>query len=299
MISIIIPVKDEELNVIPLAKSIKESLQYKHELLFIDDGSIDTTYKKLNLIKGIKIIKLRKNFGKSTALMHGIKLAKGEYVLMMDGDGEDKPEEINKLYNTLISSNYDCIVGWRKHRKHSFSKKLFSKFFNYLSSSLTKLKIHDANCGFKIMTKKAANSLELRGELHRYIPIILHSKGFKIGEHIVKHEKRKYGKTKYGVFRLFSGFIDLLTVLFLTRYSKKPSHFFSMVGFLFLILSIFTESITLYRKFILTEYIEIVGTTTALFFITSIFFIFFGLLSELIISNKNNIEYQIKEVVEQ
>lgn len=307
VISILIPVKDEEKNIQPLIErleKVSDEMKETFKLIFIDDGSKDNTaaeirYAQSKVDMPIVLVRLRKNYGKSTALHHGMKeIATTGYVLNMDGDLEDQPEMIPKLLKKIQKEGYDCVVGWRYARKHSFQKRIFSKFFNKLSSILSGLDIHDANCGFKLMTVEAAKSLDLHGELHRYIPNLLHNNGFKIGEEKVEHANRIHGKSKYGMFRIVVGFIDLLSVTFLTRYGDKPSQFFSLAGLGSIGLSIFAEGITLYRRIVLHHPIEIMGTTTALLFTTGILFIFFGLVSELMITRKGDKEYQVKEVEE-
>jgi glycosyltransferase involved in cell wall biosynthesis len=247
----------------------------------------------------IIMVRMRKNYGKSTALHHGMKkIGTVGYVLHMDGDLEDQPEMIPRLLKKIEKEGYDCVVGWRYGRKHSFQKKIFSKFFNKLSNMLSGLDIHDANSGFKLMTVEAAKSLDLHGELHRYIPHLLHNNGFKVGEEKVEHANRIHGKSKYGMFRIVIGFIDLLSVTFLTKYGDKPSQFFSLAGLGSIGLSILTEGITLYRRLVLHHPIEIMGTTTALLFTTGILCIFFGLIAELMIIRKGDKDYKVKEVKE-
>lgn len=298
MISIIVPVKNEEKNVTELHSLLKKNLRdFKYQLIFIDDGSTDGTYKELQKLKDITLLKLRKNYGKSTALMHGIKHAKGDLILMMDGDLEDKPDQIGKFVVELWKG-YDCVVGWRKHRKHTAAKRTFSKIFNTLSVYLSGLKIHDANCGFKLMTKTAADSLDLHGELHRYIPVLLHNNGFKVSEVVVEHADRKHGVTKYGAFRIIVGFIDLITVTFLTKYSQRPSQLFSLIGFGFVGLSGITGLLALYRWIMHGPTITSI-TLMSLFFISGLIIIMFGLIAELMISKRNGNGYQIEEVQEQ
>lgn len=296
MISVIIPVKNEEKSVSELYKELEYNLQVvPHELIFIDDGSTDNTYEELKKIKGIKIIKLRKNYGKSTALMHGIKESKGEMILMMDGDLEDRPDQFAK-FATKSWDGYDCVVGWRKNRKHTFAKRTFSKIFNALSVKLSGLNIHDANCGYKYMTRDAALSLDLYGELHRYIPVLLHDKGFKVTEVVVEHADRKYGKTKYGSFRILVGFIDLITVTFLTKYGERPSQLFSLIGFGLFTLTGISAALALYRWIVNGPTITSL-ILTSLFFTSGLIMIIFGLIGELIIKRKNGVQYQVEEVI--
>jgi glycosyltransferase involved in cell wall biosynthesis len=236
----VIPVYTEEKNVEELhEKLIKvlSSLKKKYEIIFVDDGSTDNTFENLLRIhekdEHVKVIKFRKNFGKATALSVGFNHANGDIVITMDGDLQDDPEEIPNFINK-INEDYDLVVGWKFQRKDPITKTLPSKIFNTLTMHLTKVKIHDFNCGFKAYRKEVTENIEIYGELHRYIPALAYWKGYRIAEIKVKHHARKHGKSKYGGSRLVKGFLDLLTVKFLISFTKKPLHLFGTIGLLFL-----------------------------------------------------------------
>lgn len=245
MVSIIVPVFSEEESLPGFYKVLSrvlEKLGREYEIIFVDDGSLDDS---LALIKGlilkdkkIRAYSFRKNQGKAKALTLGFSKAKGDYIVTLDADLQDRPEEIKKLLDKL-DSGYDLVVGWREHRKDS---KLFinlpSKLFNFLSGWLWGLKLHDYNCGLKAFTKEAAKSLNLYGGMQRFIPLLLHQNGFKVTEVSVIHEKRKLGKSKYGFSKSFKEFPDMFTMLFLSKYKFRPMHFFGVFGLFLLFLGI-------------------------------------------------------------
>ena len=243
-ISIIVPVYNEAKSLTDLNASIINntiSLCNCYEIIYIDDGSTDDSLKILKNIKQrydqIKIIQLRKNFGKSTALSIGFNEAEGNFIITMDADLQDDPSEIPNFINKLIKYDFDLISGWKMNRKDPFIKIISSKIFNFTVKNLTGIKIHDFNCGFKVYKKEVVKNINIYGELHRFLPVLANEKGFKIGEIKIKHNKRKYGKSKYGKFglrRIMNYFLDPINIIFLTKYSKKPAHFFGNIGFLFL-----------------------------------------------------------------
>lgn len=246
-LSILIPVLNEKENILELyskLKSVLNNLNLGYEILFIDDGSTDNSSIILeelhNKDEHVKVIQFRKNFGKATALSAGFKHAKGDIVITMDGDLQDDPEEIPNFINK-INEGYDLVVGWKFQRKDPITKTLPSKIFNKLTASLTKVNIHDFNCGFKAYRKEVTKNIDIYGELHRYIPALAYWKGYRIGEIKVKHHARKHGKSKYGSSRLVKGFLDLLTVKFLMSFTKKPLHLFGTIGLLFLSFGFMTE----------------------------------------------------------
>lgn len=303
-LSIIIPVKDEEENVEQLVTEIKASVgSYTPgtELIFVDDGSTDNTLAKLWEMKydsliglDIKIIKLRKNFGKSTALNVGFKEAKGRYIMMMDGDLQDDPAEIRRFFFRMEETdNPDCVVGWRYKRRDNLGKLIPSLFFNKLSAIMTGVKIHDANCGYKIFRKECVEHLKLYGELHRYIPALLHNKGFKVTELKIVHRKRLYGRSKYGLTRLVRGFIDLLTVMFLNKFSQRPAHFFSLIGLLTWFAGFLSGLYTL-KIFFTSKRTSSWVIITVFFGLMGLLFILFGFIGELII-NKDTGKYYVEK----
>ena len=297
-LSLIIPVYNEQDNVLPLYNKLKAVLKYDHELIFIDDGSKDNTYEILKNIQKkdskLKIIKFRNNFGKSEALSKGFKQANGDIIITMDGDLQDDPEEIPRFIEK-IKEGYDLVVGWKHKRQDPLSKTIPSKFFNFLIRILTGVKIHDSNCCFKAYRKEVVKNLKIYGELHRYIPSLVNWKGFKVTEIKVKHHKRLHGKSKYGFSRLLKGFLDLLTIKFLIKYSKRPLHFFGSIGIISFLLGTLISIYLLYEKYFLNINIGsrpmlILGV---LLLIIGVQFICLGLLGEMILNMIPNHEEEV------
>lgn len=302
-VSIIIPVKDEEGSLEILYGQLKvtlDKLKKIYEIIFIDDGSIDNSYKTLLKLKGkearIKIIKFRANFGKSAALASGFAKAKGEIIVTIDADLQDDPAEIPKLLKEL-EKGYAFVSGWRKNRADTLTKKLSSSLFNKGTAFLSGIKLHDFNCGLKVFRRKVTYNLDLYGELHRFIPILIAKKKFKISEVPITNRPRKYGKSKYGLERSWRGITDLLTVIFLTDYETKPSHFFGKIGLFLLIVGLMFDGYVTYLK--LTT-----GTTQGriplliagvLFMVLGVQLLSTGLLAELIIRIKQP-EYFKEEI---
>ena len=236
MISAVVPVFNEQDSLPEFYKRLSANLskiQKQYEVLFIDDGSTDKTLellKKLALKDAhIKIFSFRKNQGKSEALTLGFQMAKGETIVTLDADLQDVPEEIQKLYRSL-KEGYEVVCGWRKDRKDPIHKVISSKFFNLLARTFWGLHLHDYNCGLKMYTKEAAKSLRLYGGMHRFIPLLVYGQGFLVTEVPIIHKPRAYGKSKYGFSKLWKDMPDILTMLFLTKYGKRPLHFFGTLG---------------------------------------------------------------------
>ncbi|HEY5123962.1 MAG TPA: glycosyltransferase [Ignavibacteria bacterium] len=238
MVSVVIPLYNEEESLMELSLSIKrvfDNLRCGYEVILIDDGSTDKSFEKIKEIHNkngrFHCIKFRRNRGKSAALSAGFKAAKGDIVITMDADLQDDPKEIPDLIK-VINSGYDLVSGWKKVRFDPFIKKHTSKLFNYVTSKVSGIRLHDFNCGLKAYRKEVIKSLKIYGELHRFIPALAHLAGFRVTEKIVKHQARKFGVTKFGANRFFNGFFDLLTVVFTTKFIKKPLHLFGMLGVL-------------------------------------------------------------------
>lgn len=238
MISAIIPVYNEEDNILPLYSELKPVLKDlgEHEIIFVDDGSTDRTFQKLKECaendKKVKIIRLRRNSGQSTALSCGFDHACGEIVITMDGDLQNNPRDIPEMVKQ-IRGGFDVVCGWRKRRKDPFLRKRFpSLLFNWLASKMSGLHIHDIGTPFKAFRRETAKSISgvLYGELHRYIPVLTAWRDYKVSEIEVKHNPRKHGKSKYGWHRLIRGFLDLITVYFLEKYLSRPLHLFGTIG---------------------------------------------------------------------
>ncbi|MBV6478341.1 MAG: Dodecaprenyl-phosphate galacturonate synthase [Ignavibacteria bacterium] len=235
-VSVVIPLlnEDESLNELSLSlEKVLESLNCNYEVIFIDDGSTDNSYSVLRSINRrnnkFHCIRLRRNYGKSAALSKGFKAARGSFIITMDADLQDDPVEIPELIKVL-NSGYDLVSGWKKIRYDPFIKKHTSKLFNFVTSKLSGIKLHDFNCGLKGYKRDVVKSLKIYGEMHRYIPALAYLSGFKVTEKPVKHHARKYGKTKFGSSRFINGFLDLLTVVFTNKYMKRPLHFFGSIG---------------------------------------------------------------------
>ena len=238
-LSIVIPAYNEEESLPVLLQQIELTLKthsYNAEVVFINDGSTDTTAEVLEALaasaqlSSIQIIHFKRNQGKAEALNVGFSAATGNIVITMDADLQDDPEEIPKLLEALHTGAYDVISGWKFPRKDPFEKRAFSFIFNSVTAWCTGVKLHDMNCGFKAYRKEVAKELHLYGDLHRYIPILAHQAGYRVGEVKVKHHPRRFGVSKYGLKRIPKGFFDLLTVLFITKYLKRPLHVFGMIG---------------------------------------------------------------------
>ena len=239
-LSFIIPVFNEEKSLERLYSEILENIENKeYEIIFIDDGSSDNSFNIMERLakrdKRVKIIKFRKNFGKSASLQTGFENAKGDIIFTMDADLQDNPIEIPEFIEK-IEEGYDLVTGWKKNRKDPISKTIPSKFFNFITSVSFKLKLHDYNCGFKAYKKEVINEIDIYGEMHRYIPAIVHTKGFKVTEIPVEHRPREFGKSKYGVERYLRGFLDLLTVKLLTSFTHSPLYLFGRIGSTFSII---------------------------------------------------------------
>ncbi|NEQ74775.1 MAG: glycosyltransferase [Okeania sp. SIO2C9] len=309
-LSFVIPVYNEEATIKPLFERILDVMNLaeinSYEIIFVDDGSNDLSWIEINeLIKKhpqkTKGIRLRRNFGKSSALSAGFKKATGNIIFTLDADLQDDPAEVPKFLEKL-ESGYDLVSGWRKHRNDPFSKTLPSKLFNGVTSILTGVKLHDFNCGLKAYKKEVLDCIKVYGELHRYIPVLAHSLGFKISEVTVRHHRRKQGKSKYGLERYTRGFLDLLTVLATTHYLHKPGHLFGSLGLLFGAIGMTSLG---YLTILWFMEIRPIGTRPLFLFgilciILSVQLISLGILAELITRNVDDdyVDKQICEVVE-
>ncbi len=238
-VSIVIPLLNEQESLKELNDWIAEIMRSNHfsyEVIYIDDGSTDGSWNLIRELssqdRNIKGIKFLTNFGKSQALHAGFDRCKGEVVITMDADLQDSPEEIPELYNLIRNEGYDLISGWKKKRYDSIiTKNIPSKLFNWAARRTSGLKLHDFNCGLKAYKKEVVKNIDVHGEMHRYIPVLAKNAGYiNIGEKIVIHQARKYGKTKFGMERFINGFLDLITVWFVSKFGKRPMHFFGAMG---------------------------------------------------------------------
>ena len=240
-VSVIVPVLDEEGTVIELSHrvlAVLDSLELEGEIIFVDDGSRDETCPRIAEChlkdSRVKLVELRRNFGKAAALTAGFDVCRGRLVVTMDGDLQDVPEEIPRMIEALDSGDLDLVSGWKKDRKDPISKRWPSKLFNTVTGYLASVPLHDFNCGFKVYRREVLEQVAIYGELHRYIPVLAARRGFRVGELAVLHEPRKSGISKYGFDRFYKGLLDLITVLFITRYTRRPLHLFGSAGLLLL-----------------------------------------------------------------
>ncbi len=238
-LSIVIPLYNEDESLRELTEWIHKVTtlnNLSYEIVFVDDGSNDNSWQVIKQLVeaeyNISAIKFRRNYGKAAGLHTGFDAAKGDVVITMDADLQDSPDEIPELFDMIKNQGYDLVSGWKKKRYDPIlSKNLPSKLFNFAATVMSGIKLHDFNCGLKAYKNTVVKSIEIYGDMHRYIPILAKNAGFKkIGEKIVIHQKRKYGVTKYGLSRFFIGFLDLISVTFMTKFAKKPMHFFGLLG---------------------------------------------------------------------
>lgn len=262
-LSIVIPLKDEDESLPELSEWITRVMNennYTYEVIYIDDGSKDNSWNVIQKIiagnPNFKAIKFQRNYGKSAALNEGFRAAKGDVIITMDADMQDSPDEIPALRSMLLDNNYDLISGWKKVRfDNKLTKNLPSKIFNAAARKTSGIKLHDFNCGLKAYRKKVVKSIEVYGEMHRYIPVIAKWAGFhKITEKPVEHRPRKYGVTKFGWSRFINGFLDLATITFISRFGKKPMHLFGFLGTLCFIVGLFISVYLVTAKLIHVDY---------------------------------------------
>jgi glycosyltransferase involved in cell wall biosynthesis len=243
-ISVVIPAKDESESLPELCEWIDRVMQqhqFTYEVIIIDDGSTDASWEVIHQLSeknsSVKGIQFNRNYGKSAALHVGFRNALGKVVITMDADLQDSPDEIPELYRMITQGNYDLVSGWKKKRYDPISKTIPTKLFNGVTRWLSGIQLHDFNCGLKAYNSRVTKNIEVYGEMHRYIPLIAKWNGFaKIGEKVVEHRARKYGHTKFGLERFVFGFLDLLSISFVTRYRKRPMHFFGTLGTLLFLL---------------------------------------------------------------
>ncbi len=309
-ISVVIPVYNEDKNLALLHSELAQvlpTLEMKYEIIFVDDGSTDDSFAVLEKLfekdKHIKVIKFRRNFGQTAALSTGFENAKGDIIISMDADMQNDPMDIPKLLKKM-EEGYDVVSGWRWKRKDSIAKKIPSAISNSLARKLTGLTIHDSGCTLKAYRKEALKNVKLYGEMHRYIPAILNSYGYKIGEAKVEHRQRKFGKTKYNATRLLKGFLDLIYIKFWSGYSTKPLHFFGLLGFFQYIIAliILIEQIAMMMFVWKTLLVGPLLLLSAILFITGTIFIMFGFLGEILVrtyyAGSKETPYTVEKVLE-
>lgn len=304
-LSIVIPIHNEAASIPELISELQAVLQHFHgsyEIIFVDDGSKDGTFELLKQARqknrNLNWIRLRSRFGKAAALSAGFRVAAGEIVITMDGDLQDDPAEIPKFIEK-INEGFDVVSGW-KHRRHDpIPRVIMSKIYNMITSQVSGIRIHDFNCGFKAYRRAVIKEVHIYGELHRYIPLLAAQRGFRITEIKVNHRSRKHGRSRYGSERIINGLLDLLTVTFLTRFTKKPSHFFGTIGLALTTVGLVINYKIFYLRII---YGNIQGRYPLLFLgilltIVGIQFFSTGLLAEMITlgQKKSEIEYSVLE----
>lgn len=305
LLSIVIPLYNEEENVVLLTSRINESLQgYIYQIIYVDDFSTDHTRQKVKEMKDprVHLISLKKNYGQSLALAAGIDYAEGEYIITMDGDLQNDPQDIPKMLEYAVSGEYDVVTGIRQKRKDSLIKKIPSKIANFLVRRVTKLDIKDNGCALKVFTRDIAKDLNLYGEMHRFITLLAHLEGAQIKQVPVKHHARNAGVSKYGLERVFKVVADMMLLLFIRKYFQRPIHLFGILGVLLIILGIF---INIYLLIVKLVYGQDIGNRPLLIFgmmfiLAGIQLFTIGIVMELLIrtyyESQNKRPYRIKSI---
>ena len=258
-ISVVVPLFNEDESLPELHDWIVRVMtehNFTYEIVFINDGSTDKSWDVIESLQiknpQVRGIKFQRNYGKSAALHVGFQATKGKVVITMDADLQDSPDEIPELYQMITEEGFDLVSGWKKKRYDPISKTIPTKLYNGVNRMMSGIKLHDMNCGLKAYRSEVVKSVEIFGEMHRYIPVIAKAAGFgKIGEKVVQHQERKYGKTKFGMNRFVNGFLDMFTITFITRFGKKPMHFFGLIGSIFFFIGgAITTWLIIYKLFI-------------------------------------------------
>jgi len=301
-VSIIIPLLNESDSLKELNSWIFksfENLELEIEIIYIDDGSDDSSWKIIeelaNTNNNVKGISFTRNYGKSQALRVGFSEAKGEYVATLDADLQDSPEEIPIMINKLINSNLDMISGWKKKRYDSFFlKRIPSSFFNFVARIFSRINLNDFNCGIKVYKKEVIKSINLYADMHRFIPILAKNEGYnKIGEHIVMHQPRKYGRSKFGNERFIRGFLDIITLWFINKFGRRPMHFFGSLGTLMIFVGILFTMYLGYNKLFIDTTSRLITTRPELYIalitlVLGVQFFIAGFIAEIILKNNIN-----------
>jgi glycosyltransferase involved in cell wall biosynthesis len=294
LLSLVIPVYNEADSLVPLVSEIDEALATygtPYEIVFVDDGSSDRSFEVLRGLAeardDVRVVKLRRNFGKAAALSHGFEAARGDVIVTMDGDRQDDPAEIASL-TAPLSEGYDLVSGWKQRRQDPLNKTLPSKLFNWTVRKASGIPLHDFNCGLKAYKRDVVETISIYGELHRYIPVVAAQAGFRVTEVKVNHRRRTAGRSKYGWQRYLRGYLDLLTVLFLGRYQHRPQHLFGGMGTLLIFLGVLTE---LYMTIDKVVFGHAIGQRPllllgALLIIVGVQLLSLGLIGELIVNSR-------------
>lgn len=305
--SVVVPMYNEAGNVKPLFEEIKKTMKEvgeSYEIIFVNDGSSDATLSEMKGLSPLRVINLRKNFGQTASLDAGFKEAQGDFFITLDGDGQNPPSEILKLISKMKKGGYDLVSGWRKKRKDPFLKRFVSRGAYILRGFLVKDKVKDSGCSLKIYKRECFDGLDLHGEMHRFIPAILHWRGFRIGEVAVEHKPRVHGTSKYNWKRTVKGFIDMISVWFWRKYSSRPLHLFGGLGLLlfnsgvFLLLLLFV--LRLMAGYSLSD--RIWPLLAVLLIFMGVQFFVSGILADVLVKNHfsdTNRPYSVKEIIDQ
>lgn len=313
-ISVVIPLYNEEESINELVAWIAKVMydnNFTYEIIIVDDGSTDGSWDEIRKLTeeygSVRALRFRRNYGKSAALFCGFREAEGDVVFTLDADLQDSPDEIPAMYRMIVNDKFDLVSGWKKERHDPITKTVPSKFYNWVGRKTTGIQLHDMNCGLKAYRHDVIKSIEVYGEMHRYIPVLAKQAGFgKIGEKVVQHRARKYGVTKFGIERFINGFLDLMSILFMTKFGKKPMHLFGTIGvFIFFIGFVAAIVVGAYKLIALSHGIVAPLVTSSPYFYLALTCMILGtqlfltgFLGELISRNstdRNN--YQIKEEI--
>ena len=304
-LSLVIPLFNEAGSLIELHEKISAALhtfRMPAEIIFIDDGSTDRSFEVLRELhqrdRRVRVVRFRRNFGKSAALAAGFERAQGQFIVTMDADLQDDPAEIAHLLDEMKRGDFDLVSGWKRERHDPFIKRISSKVFNRVTGFMTGLRLHDINCGLKAYRRDVTKSIPVYGELHRFLPVIAFQEGFRVGEVVVKHRPRKHGKSKFGPSRFSKGFFDLITVLFLSRYTKRPLHLFGVAGTLAFVLGLGIAGYLTYERLVFNAYLtnRPVLFLALLLMIIGVQAVSIGLLGEMITAaNTQAPSYFVKE----
>ncbi|MDX2306529.1 MAG: glycosyltransferase family 2 protein [Microscillaceae bacterium] len=310
-ISVVVPLLNEEESLPELCAWIKRVMNeagFNYEIILVNDGSTDDSWQVIKNLgledPHIKGISLNRNYGKSAALNTGFKAVKGKVVITMDADLQDSPDEIPELYQMISEQKYDLVSGWKKDRKDPLSKTIPTKLYNAATRLLSGIKLHDFNCGLKAYNARVVKTIEVYGEMHRYIPVMAKWAGFKkIGEKVVVHRPRKYGKTKFGLERFLYGLLDLLSITFVTRYRRRPMHFFGTLGSLSFLVGTVIAMILIVDQFFFFDPQQSLVTNRPLFYLSLVAVVIgvqlflAGFLGEMITTNSQTGDYVIAETL--